>query len=57
MHGKLPFPEATATTEILVAGEKRRLPALVLVVSGLIGGLFDFMSARSGSGPRLLLRA
>ena len=42
MHGKLPFPEATATTEILVAGEKGGAQAVVLVVSGLIGGLFDF---------------
>jgi len=41
MHGKFPFPEATATTEILVAGEKGGGQALVLVVSGLIGGLFD----------------
>ena len=43
MHGKLPFPEATATTEILVAGEKGGKQAGVLVVSGLIGGLFDFI--------------
>ena len=43
MHGKFPFPEATATTEILVAGQQGGGQALVLVVSGLIGGLFDFM--------------
>ena len=48
MHGKLPFPEATATTEILVAGEKGGSQALVLVVSGLIGGLFDFMFSAFG---------
>ncbi|MGA9121523.1 MAG: oligopeptide transporter, OPT family [Bacteroidota bacterium] len=42
MHGKLPFPEATATTEILVAGEKGGNQAKVLVASGIIGGLFDF---------------
>jgi putative OPT family oligopeptide transporter len=48
MHGKLPFPEATATTEILVAGEKGGAQALVLVVSGLIGGLFDFMFSALG---------
>ena len=41
-HGKLPFPEATATTEILLAGEKGGKQAGVLVVSGFIGGLFDF---------------
>jgi putative OPT family oligopeptide transporter len=48
MHGKLPFPEATATTEILVAGEKGGSQALVLVISGLIGGLFDFMFSAFG---------
>jgi putative OPT family oligopeptide transporter len=43
MHGQLPFPEATATTEILVAGEKGGKEAFVLVVSGVIGGAFDFI--------------
>lgn len=42
MHGKLPFPEATATTEILITGEKGGTGAKLLIVSGLIGGLFDF---------------
>jgi len=42
MHGKLPFPEATATTEILMTGEKGGSAAKLLIVSGLIGGLFDF---------------
>jgi putative OPT family oligopeptide transporter len=42
MHGKLPFPEATATTEILMTGEKGGKQAKLLVLSGLIGGLFDF---------------
>ncbi len=42
MHGKLPFPEATATTEILMTGETGGAQAKLLVVSGLIGGLFDF---------------
>ena len=42
MHGELPFPEATATTEILMTGEKGGNQAKLLVVSGLIGGLFDF---------------
>ena len=45
MHGKLPFPEATATTEILMTGEKGGEQARLLVVSGLIGGLFDFAFA------------
>ncbi|HXF99585.1 MAG TPA: oligopeptide transporter, OPT family [Bacteroidota bacterium] len=49
MHGKFPFPEATATTEILVAGEKGGKQAGVLAVSGLIGGLFDFMFSAFGA--------
>ncbi len=48
MHGKYPFPEATATTEILVAGEKGGNQALVLVVSGIIGGVYDFVVATFG---------
>ncbi len=48
MHGKFPFPEATATTEILVAGEKGGKQALVLVMSGLIGGVYDFIIATFG---------
>ncbi|MDL1893737.1 oligopeptide transporter, OPT family [Sphingobacteriales bacterium CHB3] len=48
MHGKYPFPEATATTEILVAGEKGGSQALVLVVSGIIGGIYDFVIATFG---------
>lgn len=43
MHGKFPFPEATATTEILVTGEKGGKQAIILVVSGLIGGIYDFL--------------
>ncbi len=42
MHGKLPFPEATATTEILMTGEKGGSQAKLLLITGLIGGLFDF---------------
>ncbi len=48
MHGKFPFPEATATTEILVAGEKGGSQAVVLVVSGLVGGVFDFLFSAFG---------
>lgn len=44
-HGKYPFPEATATTEVLVSGEKGGNQAKVLVVAGLVGGLFDFVVA------------
>lgn len=42
MHGKYPFPEATATTEILVSGAKGGNQAKLLVISGLVGGLYDF---------------
>ncbi|MBI5727126.1 MAG: oligopeptide transporter, OPT family, partial [Ignavibacteriales bacterium] len=48
MHGKFPFPEATATTEVLVAGEKGGNQAIVLVVSGLVGGVYDFVIASFG---------
>ncbi|MDX9890373.1 MAG: oligopeptide transporter, OPT family [Bacteroidales bacterium] len=42
MHGKYPFPEATATTEILVSGAKGGNQAKLLLISGLIGGVYDF---------------
>ncbi|UEA86551.1 OPT family oligopeptide transporter [Alistipes senegalensis] len=42
MHGKYPFPEATATTEVLVSGEKGGSQAKLLAVAGLVGGLYDF---------------
>lgn len=48
MHGKLPFPEATATTEVLVSGEKGGNQAKLLVVSMLIGGIYDFIIATFG---------
>ncbi len=49
MHGQFPFPEATATTEVLVAGEKGGKQAIVLVISGLIGGVYDFVVAAFGA--------
>ncbi|MGA9365400.1 MAG: oligopeptide transporter, OPT family [Bacteroidota bacterium] len=54
MHGKLPFPEATATTEILMAGEKGGRQALVLVVSGIIGGIYDFIATSVGWWPEVV---
>ena len=48
MHGKFPFPEATATTEVLMAGEKGGKSAIVLVMAGLIGGIYDFIIATFG---------
>ena len=54
MHGTLPFPEATATTEILVAGEQGGKQAMVLVVSGLIGGIFDFVFSAFGAWSEVI---
>ncbi|MDR3245082.1 MAG: oligopeptide transporter, OPT family [Prevotellaceae bacterium] len=48
MHGKYPFPEATATTQVLVSGEKGGNQMRILLVSGLIGGLYDFIIATFG---------
>lgn len=44
MHGKLPFPEATATTEILVTGEKGGKAAGVLLASMGIGLVIDYLA-------------
>ena len=49
MHGKYPFPEATATTEVLVSGEKGGSEAKTLVVAGVIGGLYDFVVSTFGA--------
>ncbi|MBD3410143.1 MAG: oligopeptide transporter, OPT family [Ignavibacteriales bacterium] len=49
MHGKYPFPEATATTEVLTAGERGGKQALVLVVSGAVGGAYDFVVSSFGA--------
>ena len=49
MHGKYPFPEATATTEVLVSGEKGGSQAKILVIAGLIGGLYDFLVSTFGA--------
>lgn len=49
MHGKYPFPEATATTEVLVSGEKGGNQAKLLAVAGLIGGLYDFAVSTFGA--------
>ena len=48
MHGKYPFPEATATTEVLISGEKGGNQAKLLAVSGLVGGLYDFIISTFG---------
>ena len=48
MHGKYPFPEATATTQVLVSGETGGNGAKLLLVSGLIGGIYDFIVSTFG---------
>jgi len=48
MHGKYPFPEATATTQVLVSGEKGGSQAKPLLFAGLVGGLYDFIVASFG---------
>ena len=48
MHGKYPFPEATATTQILVSGEGGKGVG-TLLVSGLVGGLYDFVVSTFGT--------
>lgn len=47
-HGEYPFPEATATTQVLVSGEGSQGSAKTLLVSGLIGGLYDFIVSTFG---------
>jgi putative OPT family oligopeptide transporter len=42
MHGEFPFPEATATTEVLIAGETGGEQAKILVSAALFGGIYDF---------------
>ena len=48
MHGKYPFPEATATTQVLVSGEKGGSQAKPLIMAGAIGGLYDFIVSTFG---------
>ena len=48
MHGKYPFPEATASTQVLVSGEQGGAQARPLLIAGLLGGLYDFCVATFG---------
>ncbi|NOX89230.1 MAG: oligopeptide transporter, OPT family [Calditrichaeota bacterium] len=48
MHGEFPFPEATATTEVLVAGEAGGRQAKILLKALFIGGLYDFLVSGLG---------
>lgn len=48
MHGKFPFPEATATTQVLISGQKGGSQAKPLLIAGLVGGLYDFFLSTFG---------
>lgn len=55
MHGKYPFPEATATTQVLASGlendnsaEGTSGQAKTLVIASLIGGIYDYIVATFG---------
>ena len=54
MHGKYPFPEATATTQVLVSGEKGGSQAKPLLMAGIVGGLYDFIVGTFGGHYPLL---
>lgn len=47
MHGKYPFPEATATTQVLASGQgakgASKGQAFTLVIASLIGGVYDYV--------------
>ncbi|MBP3668766.1 MAG: oligopeptide transporter, OPT family [Bacteroides sp.] len=47
-HGEYPFPEATASTQVLVSGEKGGSQAKPLLMAGLVGGLYDFIVGTFG---------
>lgn len=49
MHGMYPFPEATASTQVLISGERSGSQAKPLLVAGIVGGLFDFAVAAFGA--------
>ncbi len=54
MHGKFPFPEATATAQVLVSGESGGKSAKTLLVAGLVGGLYDFAVSTFGAWAETL---
>ena len=45
---QFPFPEATATTQVLKSGDKGSSQAKPLLIAGLVGGLYDFIVATFG---------
>lgn len=53
-HGEYPFPEATASTQVLVSGEKGGDQAKPLLLAGLVGGLYDFIVGTLDGGTKTL---
>ena len=49
MHGKYPFPEATASTQVLMSGQGGSNQAKPLLIAGLVGGIYDFLVATFGT--------
>ena len=45
---QFPFPEATATTQVLKSGDQGSSQAKPLLFAGLVGGLYDFIVATFG---------
>ena len=52
MHGKYPFPEATATTQVLISSQQANSEeggqAKTLIIASLIGGIYDYIVATFG---------
>ncbi len=48
-HGEYPFPEATASTQVLISGEGEGSSAKPLIIASVIGGLYDFLVATFGT--------
>ena len=49
MHGKYPFPEATASTQVLISGEGESSSAKPLIIASVLGGIYDFLVATFGT--------
>lgn len=51
MHGKYPFPEATATTQVLMSSQAKSSTggqAKTLLIASVVGGLYDYIVATFG---------
>ena len=53
-HGEFPFPEATATTQVLVSGEQGGSQAKPLIGAAAVGGIYDFLVSTFGLWPESL---